>query len=75
MSDKLDSYLDVTGADDVEITISDPLGGTAVGNQPVIHMTISKEKRIIAQVRICRIKGEVLVSDRRKKPTSVKKGY
>jgi len=61
-----DGFLDVTGADGVEIMISDPIGGVGVGNLPVIHLTVMANKTMVANVRICRIAGPIQVLDNRR---------
>lgn len=57
-----DGFLDVTGAQDVEITITDPISGKL----PVIHVTVGDGKSIIASMRICRIAGPIQIRDQRR---------
>ena len=56
--------IDVTGCDDIEITLSDPIGG--IGG-PVLHVNI-KEGNVL---RICRIHGVVSFVDNTSRRTKI----
>ncbi len=60
-----DGMLDITGADEVEITIGDPIGGGARGS--VIHVNMRRG----CVLRICRVVGGVNIIDQRKKKTRI----
>lgn len=59
-----DGFFDVTGADNIEIVLSDAIHG----EWPVIHIAVSRGKNDVAQLRVCRIKGKISVRDTRRKP-------
>jgi len=58
-----DGFFDVTGADHIEISVSDAVGG----GSPVMHIAVSRGGNDLAQMRICRIRGSVSIKDNRRK--------